>query len=92
MIRAFGLYPVAIRFLLVVAVLCVLNGVMARPSAASGPPKSSDDAEEVNQGPARQGKARHPLFIKVHGKDPRGNKLLTNSVPFGSSGSLHAKS
>src|SRR5262249_39836997 len=40
-------------------------------------------SEQADQGPQGPGRVRHPLYIKVHGRNGAGAPLVTNAVPTG---------
>lgn len=62
----------------------VLLAVMAAPPASErAVAQGSGDSEAVEQGPQGPGLVRHPLFVKVHGRDTKGSPIVTNAVPIG---------
>ena len=62
-------HPRVVLLLGVLLAASVLAVTMARARAA---PRADFGDEEVDQGQLAPGFARHPLFIKVHGRDAWG--------------------
>jgi len=72
------------RFVLFIAISFGLVGVATLGfSRATATPATGAGVEEVDQGLQGPGLARHPLFIKIHGRDSRGNPLVTSTTPHG---------
>lgn len=63
----------------IVSAVVVAGGLRAATAAPGG----NGAIEEVDQGTQGPGLARHPLFIKVHGRTPAGGPLITNTTPHG---------
>src|SRR5437016_1524696 len=68
------------RWLVVLVIGLVAAGALRGAHTNAKP--GGDDAEEVEQ-QAPAGFARHPLFIKVHARDPVGNPLVAGPSPQG---------
>ncbi len=72
------------RFALTIAISFGLFGAAALGFRhATATPANGVGVEEVDQGLQGPGLARHPLFIKIHDRDSRGNPLITSTTPHG---------
>jgi subtilase family serine protease len=72
------------RVALIIAISFGLFGVVALGFRhATATPASGGGVEEVDQGLQGPGLARHPLYIKIHGRDSRVTPLITSSTPRG---------
>ena len=72
------------RVALLLGALVLATAMIGLPmSRAAAAPGAGSSSEEVDQGHVGPGLARHPLFIKIRGRDARGNPLVTNATPTG---------
>jgi subtilase family serine protease len=69
--------------ILLIAGVVLALFLAANHSTTTAGARSDDDSVEVDQGPQGPQKVRHPLFVKVHGRDPAGRPQITNQSPSG---------
>ncbi len=68
------------RIVLAIAAMLALVVGTVQVRAA---PRQDQGSEEVDQGQLRSGFARHPLLLRLHGRDATGEPLVTNTTPTG---------
>jgi hypothetical protein len=66
-------------FLGIAAILALVVGTVQVRAA----PRQDQGSEEVDQGQLRAGFARHPLLMRIRGRDAAGEPLVTNTTPTG---------